>query len=77
MRIEVGRKSLKMEYRNLDIKDINLSHLTEDLDKSNLIIFSDGDEFWNKKILYSKEEHECGFNPHYNVIDSLPIFSII
>lgn len=77
MRIEISRGSLKKEFANLDIKDINLSHVLPNIANTNdMLIFSDGPQYWNKKILCSAEECERGFNPYFCVKGLIPEFRI-
>jgi len=77
MRIEIKRNDLKKEFKDLDIKDINLSHVSNHLvETNNTLIFSEGTNYWNKKILYSKEEHECGSKPYFSPKGLVPEFRI-
>lgn len=77
MRVEIKRSDLKKEFRDLDIKDIDLSHVLPSIvNTNNMLIFSEGPKYWNKKVLYSKEEHECGFNPFFCPKGLVPEFRI-
>ena len=77
MRIEIKRSDLKKEFRDLDIKDINLSHVIPSISNTNdTLIFSEGPNYWNKKVLYANGEHECGFKPYFSPKGLVPEFRI-